>query len=323
MQNVKKKNTHRYWMSVTFLLLLALVMGAVSLGTAMQIKGLDWFSGLVDARAYDLIFVAATAGVITLLAAIVYLMNLRPYQLRRPLGLVFLNFMAPCLYGALGLAAYDRGGSDLFTVMTMAGAPALALAPPLLLLGLETLVWRILRGIGRMAHDRKWSSMAIFFMKMALAFHPADRETRLACGLLYVADDECEQGLRLLEPIAQAESGNEKYLKALEHCYRTQGQGREALQVLQQMNRLKPGQVALERRILDDFVRLEMHREALDLLETGHLKMTVELLQLAEKLNLALGNYAQAMALIRQIAGEESRPHNLAIRLYRELIKSE
>ena len=319
---MKKQNNYRYWFSVTILLLLALVLGTLSMGSALQIKALDWFGALSDVRPHEMTFVSIMTGVLTVLAAIAYVIGLNPYFTGRPLKLVYLNFFAPSLYLALGLAASDRAGAnEEFGTISRFVAPLAAILPPMILLGLEALVYRILLSFGHKAQGHALRRTALLFLTACLRIRPGDKDTRRRCGMLYVDEEECAKGLGLLEPLDPIEVvTDEERLKAMEHCYRAQGRIREALLVLLRMQQLKPDQSWIDRRILDDYVRLELHREALDLLESGRLKMNLELLQLAEKLNVTLGNYAQAVAQIRQIAIDENRPYSLAIKLYRDLL---
>lgn len=321
-ETVKKKTNHRHWLFASGLVLLAVIFGVASIGSAMQIKSLEGFSGLIDVRPHDLSYIGVVSGILAGLALLLYLLNLSPHASSRPKKLIFLNFLAPSLYVALGLVAYDRGGaSEEFGLLSYAGAPLAALLPPLLLLGLEAIGCGILRGLGHKAQEREWHRPALALLLTVLAFRPEDKDTRRRCALLYEEDEHFDKALRILAGLDIEQCSDEALLKAIEHSHRARGQIREALRVLLRMQQVLPDQAWVDRRILDDYLRLELPREALDLLESGRLKMTLELLQLAEKLNLALGNYAQALALIRQIAGEENRPHNQAIRLYRELLE--
>lgn len=316
---VKKKKRYRYGLSVTVLLAVAIVLGGLTLGSAFQVKALDWLSN-IDIKVFDWAFISVVGGVLGLWALILYALSLNPYAATRSRWVVLLNLMGPTLYVGLAMVANDHFTTADFTTTSQAIAPAIVLAPPILLLLLEGLLVRILRGMGLKAQERSWRESAVRFYKVTLAFHPEDRATRRRAGMLCVEDDETEKGLPLLEPIEPVEtSTDEDFLKALEHCYRAQNRIPDALRTLLRMQQLHEGPSWVDRRILDDYIRLDLDREALDLLESGRLKMSLELLQISERLNLRLGNYAQAMALIRQIAGEESKPNNMSIRLYREM----
>lgn len=318
---MKAYKPQRYRTALVLLVLLSLTLGVVVLGTAFQIRALEWFSGLMDFKPYDPLFAFSVTGALALLALITYWIGLNPAAPRRPLGLVFLNLIAPCLFLALAIVGHDHAANGDITWYTFGLAPAVAFAPPLLLLWIEAMVHRSLRGMGCKAQDRGWRKLAVTQLGWALAFRPEDRETRRRCGMICFDLDECEMALRMLAmlgPVAQSE--DEEVLRAQEHCQRALGNTREALRALLRLLQLKPDQTRYDRRILEDYLKLDMKREALELLESGRIRLTLELMQTAERLNLALGHYAQAMAQIRLIEREEGKPHNHSIRLYREML---
>lgn len=318
---VKKKKAYRYGLSVTILVTVAVLLGAVTLGSAFQVHAFDWLASTIDMKVYEWLFIAVVGGVLGVWALLLYLFSLNPYAARRPRALVFLNILGPTLYVGMAMVANDHFTSAGFSLTSQAFAPAVILGPPVVLLIIEALLVAVVRGMGIKAQERTWRESAVRLYKFTLAFRPEDKATRRRAGMLCVEDDETEKGLPLLEPIEPVEtSADEEFLKALEHCYRAQNRIGDALRVLLRLQQLHGGQTSwVDRRILDDYLKLELDREALELIESGRLKMTLEIRQIAERLNLRLGNFAQAMALIRQIATEESKPNNMAIRLYREM----
>lgn len=310
-----------YLLQVIVLLLLAQALGSQVLASALAYKPLNILGALMDEIPHvSLLFLSISMGVLTVAAIYVYVRNLDPYRASRPLGLVFLNVLAPFLFAACEVVAWDYVDAKLFTNYSYIGAPLVALLPPILVLLLEGLLARLSRRWGYKAVERQWRRQAIRMFRWTLALRPRQPEVRRELGLLHEAEDECAEALVLLAPLGPvAASEDEARLRALDHCYRLREDTPRALECLLRLRELGAESSTLDRRILDDYLKLERKAEALELLESGRLKQTVEMLMLRHRLSIELGNMAQAVAQIEQIAAIEGKPYDNAIKLYREL----
>jgi len=311
-------------------LALALVLASQPLASALNFKPLNLLGTILDDPPHrSPLYFGVALALLGLGAIFFYFRRLNPYVLRRPAALVFLSALPPALFAALALVAYDFGESGGSTVASRGfgwpsrvGAPLVALLPPLLLLGAERLAGGFFRLLGDFAGNRGWRRLALRLLGWSLSLRPAAVATRRRLGLLHCDEDECEQSIALLSPLGPiAESEDEERIHALERCYRRLGRIREALECLLRTRRLKPDQPSLDRRILDDYVKLEMRQEALDLLESGRIKQSFDMLMLRQRLNVELDNVAQALSQIRRIADQEGAPYDQSIQLYTDLME--
>lgn len=319
----KKKTRHHYGLGAAGLLLLALALGSQPLAATFQVPHLSLVAGLVDDIYY---YDAVALGVLLVLAGLLYVRNLDPYVYRRSRFLVFLNWLAPSAFATMAFAAWGleggRGGGNLAVPLVAGIGAAILLLPPLLLMAGESLAERSCRALGGVAHNHTLRGVALLLLKISLACRPGNLEVRRLCGLLYMEEDDCGRAMPLLEPLGPlAESKDEERLRAMERCYRAHGQIEQALECLLRLRQLRAEPGTLDRRILEDYLKLERRQEALDLLESGSLKQTVELVLIAQQLNLELGNFAQAVAQIHQVAEMEGLPYTESVRLYKELIE--
>ncbi|HOR27534.1 MAG TPA: tetratricopeptide repeat protein [Candidatus Sumerlaeota bacterium] len=308
-----------YGLVATCWALLGVVLSLQLIGGGLDIPALNWFSAWLDAPPHRSFYYIPLAGGVLLIGTLaIYLRRLDPFAGRRWPIWVFLNLFAFTSFPAAELVALDPH----LTWMSRIAAPAVGVGFPLFVILAEWLLARLFRRLGMSAHDRGWRGAALRFLRTSLRFRPGHLATLRLAGLLYVDADECAAAVRLLDQLGHPRQQDEtRVVRAMERCFRSLGEIDRALDCLLRLRELEPATPNIDKRILDDYVRLGRDQEALDLLEQGRLRENMDLLRLRERLNVKLGNYAQALEQIRQIAEQEGAPYDNAIALYRELLE--
>lgn len=299
-----------------------MLLGSQPLASAFAYARLNWASLILDETTHlSILYNGVGILLLSLLAAVAYVRNLDPAALSRPSWLVYLNAFAPGLFCAMELVAWDLGeNTGRPSLYSLAAAPALAFVPPLLLVLLESAIHRLCQKLGHLAAERGWRRTALRLLRISLSLRPGNLDIQRQCALLYIEEDDFDRTLALLEPLGPVSAMEDgPCIRALERSYRLRGNIREALNCLLRLQQLGTESASIDRRILDDYIKLGLTQDALDLLESGRLKPTMDLLLLRQQLNVEQGNYAQAMAQIQHIAEQEGPLHDQSIRLYRDL----
>jgi Flp pilus assembly protein TadD len=318
-----RTSNRRYPLSIVLLLAAALLLATQPLAASGLLPGqLDLLSSMLDQPPHlSVLFLSVVSGILLLAAAAIYTRALNPYAERRPLVWVWLNAFAPFLFAALGVMANDLHGVGIVGWKTGAGW-GLALLFPTLLLLVEQMLFGIFRRIGDTARLRGWRRTALRGYKASLRLRPARPALLKLCGLLHREEDDCPQAIALLERLGPVErSEDDQVLHALEQCYRVEGYIQDALNCLLRLRQLRLDTPGLDRKILDDQVKLGHYAEALELIESGRLKQNFALLMIRQNLHTRLAHYDQASELAGRIAELEGPPFAHAERLYRELMK--
>ncbi len=249
-----------------------------------------------------------------------YFTRLNARWRRRPRGSVYVNWLAPSLFAAAWLVAYDVTENKGVTAVSLALAPAVALLLPLAVPALEKLLAGLLGRLGLQAHRRDLTRTAMQLLRPAAILRPGDPAVLRAVGLLHEEWGDHAQVIALLGRLEPAQArGDEDVIRALEKSYRAIGDQAAALEQIELLRTLHPEQQALARKVLDDYVALGRDQEALGLIESGQLKVDPALLMLRQRLYVKLGNIPQALEQIRRVALREDAPHRHALALYEDL----
>ncbi|MCL5269925.1 MAG: tetratricopeptide repeat protein [bacterium] len=307
-----------------------LLLLAVALGLGFQVLASaygwahgNWLSGVMDVPPNESVpFMIAGFGLLLLAGAIIYLWNLDTFAPTRRRFWVFLNALAPVLFLGIWLTGWDVSASisQNMTYVSKILVPLVILVPPVALLAGEKILGAICLRLGQWAEERGWRPLAMRLFAGRLCWAPGDAAVQRALGFLCYEEDEFAAALSRLELLGSLAGADEVRVRALDQCYRALGRYREALQCLLRLRDIQPQTPGLDRRILDDYLRLDMNQEALDLIESGRVKEDFDLLLLRQKLNVKLRNHAQALNLTARIARQEAAPFKRSVRLYEELL---
>ena len=313
----------RYALWVWGLILLSVVLGSQAVASAFNLAPIDLMRRLLARPPHESVaYIAGCGGVLLLLAFYLYFSHLDRYAERRSAATVFLNVVAPVVFFGICGVTHELSAQKMPGWISLAIVPVGILAPPVLMLYGERLLLRFSRGLGNAAAERQWRGPALWLLRFSLLWGPNDPQTIRRCGLILAALDEFERALALFDRLESYEQSEDaECLRTREMCYRALDRIPDALGCLLRLRSIQPEAKGLDRRVLDDCKRLGMHQEALDLLESGRLPETFELLLLRQRLNVEIGNYAQAQALIQRIARQEGPPHRRTIELYHEILE--
>ena len=267
-------------------------------------------------------FLIAITAVALLGCLVIYFKNLNPFVAVRSRWWVYVNLLSFCLILGVDVASWEVLTSGDFGLYSYVAAPAVALLPPLFWIQVESFVERAARKMGLGAVERGWRPTALRLLRFSLRLRPGNPRTTPLCGRLYAAEDEFGPAVAMFEllgPIAQWEEMES--LRALEHSLRALGNRKQAVKCLLRLRELQPEELMIDRHILDDYVALGKEAKALELLESDRIPETFETLKLRQRLNVRLGNLAQAVELVRLISVDEGPPYNEAVKLYKELLE--
>ncbi len=305
------------WLGVSVLLGSQPVISAT--GTSV-VPGLDRFLDVAPHQSP--VFLISITAVALLGCLVIYTKNLNPFVAVRSRWWVYVNLLSFSLILGVDLANWEVLTRGEFGLVSYAAAPAVGLLLPLIWIQVESVVERATRKMGLGASERGWRPTALRLLRCALRLRPGDPHTTRLCGRLYAAEDEFGPAaamFKLLGPIAQWR--DMESLRALDHSLRALGNRKQAVKCLLRLRDLKPKEFMIDRRILDDYVALGKEAKALELLETDRITETFETLKLRQRLNVRLGNLAQAVELVRLISVDEGPPYNEAVKLYKELLE--
>ena len=322
MKTAKTTSDRHYGLWAIGLTIVALALGSQALASALDYQQANWLGELFELPLHaSVTFIAAGLLALSAGALVIYFKHLNPLAPSRPAGWVFLNFFAPAAFVAMALAAWELGDERTAGPMTLLAAPAVALAVPLALMVAESFAGTLCRRMGEGAQERGWRRGALKAYRASLAIMPGRRALQRACGLLHGEEDEFAEAAVLLARLGPVETlDDEPVVRTLERAYRALGRRTEAFECLRRLTELKPSTPSIDQRLLDDLLYLERNQEALDLIESGRIRETFDLLLLRERLYLKLGNFAQATVLVSRIAEQESAPYRHAIERYEELL---
>lgn len=253
-----------------------------------------------------------------------YFGRLNPLWDKRPLLAVFLNHAAPMVFISGVLAAMDLGeapeGAKAVSLLVMILIPALVLGVPITLIIIERLTALVLHQAGLIAYKREWAGLALRLLSAALRLKPGNADLLRLCGMLFVINNEPAKAIAAIERLAPEQwRRDEELLQSLEQAYRLEGNKDKALECLELIRLIRPGQGGLTRRIFDDYLAMGRDREALALIETGEMKLDLNLLLLKHRLMVKLGEVAQVIDQVQRLASKEGPPHRQAIKLYKDL----
>ncbi|MCE5229196.1 tetratricopeptide repeat protein [bacterium] len=305
-------------------LLLALLLASQPVASAVEYAQLDILTRYLGNPTWrSILYIAISALVMLALWIRLYFTRLNPAWNHRSLLAVFINHMAPMVFVASILISWDYAEAKSISTISMIGVPALVLGVPLLLLIIERTVAMALYRVGLFAWDHEMFHLAIRCLGSDLRLRPGEPHLLRLCGLLFVIENEPEKAISMIERLKPEDyRKDEELLQALEQAYRVQGNQPRALECLELLRVLRPGsQAGLTRRIMDDYLALGRDREALGLIESGEMKLDLNLLILRQHLLVKLGEVAQAIDQLQRMAAREGPPHRQAIKLYQDLLE--
>ncbi|MEN6626130.1 MAG: tetratricopeptide repeat protein [Candidatus Sumerlaeia bacterium] len=314
-----------YFLPSLGLLVLAVALASQPVASALKLANVDVIAPVLPESWRSFPYLGACALGLVVLWLWLYFSHLNPLWDKRPLLAVFINHLAPMLFIAAGLASLDMGETGEISAISppvMILVPILILGVPILLLVIERLTAFVLHKVGLFAYGHEMINLALRSLSASLRLKPGDAGLLRLCGLLYVSENEPAKAIAAIERLLPEEyRGDEELLQALEQAYRIQGDPQRALECLELLRSLRPGQAGLTRRILDDYLALGRDREALDLIEAGEMKLDMNLMLLRQRLMVKLGDVAQVIDQVQRLAAKEGPPHRQAIRLYKDLLE--
>lgn len=320
-------NTHSpkqsYLLPSIGLLLLAVLLATQPVASAFNIAGLDLLSPYLGGPAWQSALYIALGGLLLVVLWVrLYWTRLNPLWARRPCLAVLLNHLAPMAFAAAILVAIDAGNSKEITALSFVAAPAVALGVPLALWVIERLVAMVFCRVGMFAWHHEMNRLSLRMLDLDLKLRPGDPTLLRYCGLLYVMENRMADAIAAIERLKPEKyRRDEELLQALEQAYRVEGNQAKALECLELLRVLRPGQGGLTRRIMDDYLALGRDREALGLIESGEMKMDLGLMLLRQRLMVKLGDVAQVIDQLQRFATREGSPHRQSIKLYQDLLE--
>ncbi len=314
----------RYHLHVILPILLSILLSFEVFGSVLDFQAVLWISAFLDGppHATDA-YLVITLVLLLLASIVVYVGNLSPLAQKRSRLLVLFNVLAPSIYGFVVIIGWDNHRNGMMTpLLSYSTAPAVLCLPAILVLAGEKLLTSQLRKLGRFSRLRNWRKFALFLLFNSLRWDPRDTNTIRECGLLFHVEDDFIRALQLLGRLGPIEvSEDEVVVRALEQCYRATGRSEAALSCLLRLREKVPEELSLDRRILDDNMRLGKYPEALDILDLGCLKEDFQVVRIRQKVFVELQRYEEALDLIPKIAAMDTHGSNLPIRLCRDLLE--
>lgn len=321
MKNPISKSPYHYPLyTILYALTMALLLsqGIASIADVGSVAVLD---KLMDTPASESwLFIIPTA-IVSLLGSVgVYISSLSNAIERRPRWLIAFNgLMTGAVWTMLVHMAAGLVIDESLEITAIGGTIVM-----LLCVGgpfaFEAVARAVCRRIAASSAEKDWRGAALRARLAQLLWQPGDGGLFLECGLLAYRLDDFARAMDFFNRLGPVESlDNKEALLAVEQCMRKKGDFAGVLACLRRLGELDPSDEALQPRILDILLKLGRNEEALALLDAHPEPNKGQQLTMRQHLNFLLGNYAQAAALVRKIAGKEKPPFPQSLRLYEEL----